>query len=163
MSKHMEQYDWYQPHLAWLGCENGAEPRRADLRDADLRGANLTGANLRDVDLRDANLRGADLSGADLRDVDLSGADLSGANLRGANLRDVDLPSFQKWNVTWRISGTTTVSIGCKTKTIAEWDEWFAGNDEYSTSRNTADFERIEAAYQHAKRMVQIHQKYSGA
>ena len=128
MSKHMEQYDWCQPHLAWLGYENGVEPNRADLRDADL------------------------------RDADLRGADLSRAKLTGANL-----PSFQKWKVTWRISETTTVSIGCKTKTITEWDEWFAGEKEYSTSRNTADFERIEAAYQHAKRMVEIHQKYSGA
>jgi len=163
MAEHMEQYDWCQPHLAWIGYENGIKPRRADLRGADLRDADLTGANLRDANLRDANLSRANLRGANLRDANLRDADLTGADLSRADLTGANLPSFQKWKVTWRISETTTVSIGCKTKTITEWDEWFAGEKEYSTSRNTADFERIEAAYQHAKRMVEIHQKYSGA
>jgi len=43
---------------------------------------------------------------------------------------------------------------------LTEWDAWFASDEEYETPRNTADFERIEAAYQHARRMVEIYQKY---
>ena len=74
------------------------------------------------------------------------------------DLSDADLPAYHKWTVTWRTDGRITV--GCKSKSIAEWDEWFASDEEYETPRNTADFERIEAAYQHARRMVEIYQKY---
>jgi len=88
-----------------------------------------------------------------LRDADLRGADLRDADLRGANL-----PIYQKWTVTWRIDGQ--IYIGCKSKSLTEWDAWFASDEEYETPRNTADFERIEAAYQHARRMVEIYQKY---
>ena len=88
-----------------------------------------------------------------LRDADLRGADLRDADLRGA-----DLPIYQKWTVTWRIDGQ--IYIGCKSKSLTEWDAWFASDEEYETPRNTADFERIEAAYQHARRMVEIYQKY---
>ena len=138
--------DALQVHLDWLnglGGERLSTPRRFDLSGAFLRGADL---------------RGADLSDADLRGADLSDADLRGAFLRGADLRGADLPTYQKWLVMWRTDGR--ISIGCKTKTSAEWDTWFAGNEEYQTPRDTADFERIEAAYQHAKRMLEIWQKY---
>ena len=94
-----------------------------------------------------------DLSLANLICANLSGAYLSGANLSGA-----DLPVYQKWFVTWQTNGI--IKIGCKEKTVAEWDVWFASDETYETERNTADFERIEAAYQHAKRMVEIYQKY---
>ena len=152
---------------------SGANLSRANLSDANLSGANLRGANLHDANLSDANLSSADLYGAYLRGADLSGANLrdaylSGANLRGANLHDAnlssadlssaDLPTYQKWCVTWQTNGT--IKIGCKEKTVAEWDVWFASDETYETERNTADFERIEAAYQHAKRMVEIYQKY---
>ena len=133
--------DALQAHRAWLNDEGGerlSTPWRFVLRDADLLDAVLRGA-----DLRDADLRGADLRGADLRDADL----------RGANL-----PIYQKWTVTWRIDGQ--IYIGCKSKSLTEWDAWFASDEEYETPRNTADFERIEAAYQHARRMVEIYQKY---
>jgi len=136
----------------------------ADLYEADLRGADLRGADLRGADLRGANLREANLSGADLYDADLSGADLRGADLRGADLRGANLreatwvPTYQKWAVSWNSGGE--VSIGCKTKTIEDWDVWFAGTEEYQTRRNTAEFARIEAAYQHAKRMYEIWKQY---
>ena len=141
----------------------GADLSDADLRDADLSDADLSDADLRDADLRGAVLRGAVLRGAVLRDAVLSGAvlrgaDLSDADLRGAVLSGAVLPAYHKWTVTWRTDGRITV--GCKSKSIAEWDEWFASDEEYETPRNTADFERIEAAYQHAKRMVEIYQKY---
>ena len=135
----------------------------ADLYGAYLRGADLSGANLRDAYLSGANLRGANLHDANLSSADLYGADLSGANLSGANLSSADLygadlPVYQKWFVTWQTNGI--IKIGCKEKTVAEWDVWFASDETYETERNTADFERIEAAYQHAKRMVEIYQKY---
>ena len=151
--------------LETLGIENLPDEWqwRIDLSGANLSGANLSRANLICADLSGANLRGANLhdanlSSADLYGADLSGANLSGANLSGANLSGADLPVYQKWFVTWQTNGI--IKIGCKEKTVAEWDVWFASDETYETERNTADFERIEAAYQHAKRMVEIYQKY---
>ena len=75
-----ETFEWYGPHLAWLGYEVGFDSKKADLRSADLRSADLNYADLRNADLRNADLRNADLNYADLRS----------ANLRLANLRSAD-------------------------------------------------------------------------
>ena len=93
-----------------------------------------------------------------LSSADLYGANLHDANLSDANLSSADLPTYQKWCVTWKTNGA--IKIGCKEKTVAEWDSWFAGDEIFETERDTADFERIEAAYQHAKRMAEIYRKY---
>ena len=127
----------------------------ADLGGANLRGADLRGANLESADLGGANLGGANLGSANLRGADLGSADLGGANLGGANLRDADLggvknketatlPIFCKWN--FGIKGNLIV-IGCKEKTIEQWDLWFDSEEEYSTSRDTEDFKQIQAIY----------------
>ena len=39
------------------------------------------------------------------------------------------------------------VKIGCKEKTIEQWDAFFASTDEYETKRGTDDFNRIHAHY----------------
>ena len=140
---------------------SGADLSGANLSGADLRGANLRGANLIDANLRGANLRGADLSGADLRgadlrganliDADLRGADLSGANLRGADLSGAKnkeqayLPIFCKWSHC--IIGNK-IKVGCKEKTIEEWEVFFNSNEEYETSRNSEDFKQIQAVFE---------------
>jgi len=149
----------------------GAYLRHADLRHADLRGADLSGAYLRGADLSGAYLSGADLSGADLsgaylrhadlRHADLRGADLSGAYLRHADLRHADLrgadlsgaknkeqaclPIFCKWSHC--IIGDK-IKIGCKEKTIEEWEVFFGSNEEYETSRNIEDFKQIQAVFE---------------
>jgi hypothetical protein len=74
--EHLQQYEWYEKHLAWLGYDVDAKPEQANLREADLREADLYRA-----DLRYANLCEADLYRADLREVDLRGADLRYADL----------------------------------------------------------------------------------
>jgi hypothetical protein len=116
----------------------------ADLRNAVLRNADLRSAVLSDADLRSAVLSGADLSGADLSGAVLSGADLSGADLSGADLSDAVLPIYSKWNVSIQ---EDKIKIGCKVKSIEEWDLWFCSNLEYSTKRNSGDFKRIQANY----------------
>lgn len=160
---------------------SGVDLRDANFSGADLVDANFSGANLRAANFSGANLRAANFSGADLayadlidadsRGADFSGANFSGANLRGANfstadlaaadLRGAKLPTYSKWIVTWRIDGI--INIGCKSKSIAEWDEWFASRETFETERNTANFERIEAEYQHARRMIEIYQKYEAS
>ena len=117
----------------------------ADLRGANLGSADLGGANLRDADLGGADLVGANLRGANLRDADLGGANLGSANLRGVkNKETATLPIFCKWN--FGIKGNLIV-IGCKEKTIEQWDLWFDSEEEYSTSRDTEDFKQIQAIY----------------
>jgi len=132
-----------------------ADLRGANLRGAELRGAELRGANLIDADLRGADLIDADLIDADLIDADLRGAELRGANLRGANLRGANLrgakntenaymPLFCKWS--YSILGDK-IQIGCETRTIEEWDEFFASTEELLTKRGTEEFKQIEAIY----------------
>ena len=122
----------------------------ADLRGADLRGAGLRGAYLFDAYLIDADLIDADLIDADLRGAELRGANLRGANLRGANLRGAKntenayMPLFCKWS--YSILGDK-IQIGCETRTIEEWDEFFASTEELLTKRGTEEFKQIEAIY----------------
>ena len=122
----------------------------ADLYNANLYNANLEDANLRNADLRNANLINANLEDADLRNANLYNANLYNANLRGANLEDAKnketaiLPIFCKWS--YGIKGDLII-IGCKEKTIEQWDLWFDSEEEYSTSRGTDEFKQIEAIY----------------
>ena len=119
--------------------KSNANLRGANLRGADLRGADLRGADLSDADLSGANLIGANLIGANLSDANLIGADLS-----GANLSDADLPIFCKWSISIK---NDLINIGCKSKSIKDWDVWFNSNETFDTDRNTDDFKRIYANY----------------
>lgn len=142
-------------HEMWLNNQDGGQ--RADLRNADLRDADLSGANLIDADLRYANLSGANLSYAnlsyadlcyaDLSNANLSGADLIGANIRGANLIGANLigaaiPMFCKW---WTGIVDDKIKIGCKVKSIEEWEEFLNSDEVIQTPRNTPEFKQIEA------------------
>ena len=81
--------------------------------------------------------------------ANLNYANLNDANLRNAkNKENAILPIFCKWS--YGIKGDL-IMIGCKQKTIEEWDIWFNSNEEYSTSRNTDDFKQIEAVYNSLK------------
>ena len=92
-----------------------------------------------------ANLEYANLEYANLRNANLINANLRSANLRGAkNKETAILPIFCKWS--YGIKGDLII-IGCKQKTIEEWDIWFNSNEEYSTSRGTDEFKQIEAIY----------------
>jgi len=83
--------------------------------------------------------------GANLRGANLEGANLRGANLRGAkNKEQAYLPMFCKWSNA--IIGDK-IKIGCKEKTIEEWDLFFASDETYETDRNTEDFKQIQAVY----------------
>ena len=127
----------------------GADLEGADLRNADLRNSNLVGADLRNADLEGANLRNADLRYADLINSNLRNSNLVGADLKCAkNKETAILPIFCKWS--YGIKGDL-IMIGCKQKTIEEWDIWFNSNEECSTSRNTDDFKQIEAVYNSLK------------
>jgi hypothetical protein len=122
----------------------------------------LRSANLRSADLSSADLSSADLSSADLYSADLYSADLYSANLSSANLRSADLslvknkekanlPIYCKWSHS--VIGDK-IQIGCKTKTIKEWDSFFVSDEVYSTERNTDDFKQIQAVYESYKAYI---------
>ena len=129
---------------------NYANLDSANLDSANLRSANLCSANLYSANLESANLDSANLRSANLDSANLYSANLYSANLYSANLRSVlnketaYLPIFCKWS--FSIAGEK-IQIGCKTKTIEEWDLFFASNEVYSTERNTDDFKQIQAVY----------------
>ena len=77
--------------------------------------------------------------------ANLSGAYLSRANLSGAKVKETYFEPQSKYHVMHREDGM--VKIGCKEKTIEQWDAFFASTDEYETKRGTDDFNRIHAHY----------------
>ena len=118
-----------------------------DLRYADLRYANLRGTNLRGADLRGANLRGANLGCADLC----------------ASLVRVfsGLYIYQCWAIV-SDKGIPWVRMGCKWKTVEEWDSIGIrnsnpgqfpddGSDESERRVRAFEFARAEALLMAAK------------
>ena len=128
------------------------EGEKATIKDAVEQavkvGANLYGANLDGARLVGANLYGARLVGARLVGANLDGANLDGANLDGANLDGARLPIYCKWS---HSIVNNKIIIGCKEKTIEEWDLFFASDKVYETKRNTEDFKQIQAVYESYK------------
>ena len=96
-----------------------------------------------------ADLYGAYLSGAYLSGADLSRADLSRANLSGAYLSGATMPIFCKWNTHGIVDGK--VRIGCETRSIKDWDSFFASDEVITTPRNTDEFKQIRAVYESYK------------
>ena len=123
-------------------------------------GANLRFANLRFANLEDANLIGANLEGANLRGANLIGANLRDANLEGANLEGANLPLYCKWSTS---IVNDSIQIGCKTKTVKEWNEFFKSDTVFDTERDTEDFARIEAMYKANKAYLQHMKKFNKA
>ena len=113
------------------------------------KGAYLSGANLYGAYLSGAYLSRADLSGAYLSGADLSRADLSRANLSGAYLSGATMPIFCKWNTHGIVDGK--VRIGCETRSIKDWDSFFASDEVITTPRNTDEFKQIRAVYESYK------------
>jgi len=119
----------------------------ASLVGASLVGARLDGARLNGAILDGASLNGAILNGAILDGARLDGASLVGARLNGASLVGARLPIYCQWPVTHTVAPDLLVHIGCKSKSVVDWDAWFAGSDEYDTPRDSDDFKRIRANY----------------
>jgi hypothetical protein len=91
-----------------------------------------------------AFLGGAFLGGEFLGGEFRGGAFRGGAFLGGAFLGGSTwIRPF--WHVLVHEDGQ--ISVGCKRKTRAEWDAWFAGTEVYSHQRNTDEFRRIHGSY----------------
>ena len=91
----------------------------------------------------------ANFSGADLHGADLSGADLRRADLSGAlNKETAYIPIYCRWSHS--VKGDK-IQIGCKQKTIEEWDLFFASDETFSTQRGTDEFKQIQAVFESYK------------
>lgn len=86
----------------------------------------------------------------------LRGVNLTGANLEGVDLTDATLSVFSKWNVSYKLNSKSfetsdlnevIIIIGCKEKTIQEWDYWFNSDKEFETRRDTKEFKQIQGNY----------------
>jgi hypothetical protein len=146
--------------LKYANLENAnlenANLRGADLRCANLRGANFRGSNLRGADLINSDIRYANFIGSNLIGANLSNSDIRYANFIGSNLIDADLsnaknkeiaylPIYCKWSHS--IIGDK-IQIGCKEKTIEEWENFFNSDDVLVTERNTYEFKQIQAVFE---------------
>jgi hypothetical protein len=125
-----------------------ANLENAYLYNANLYNANLENANLNNAYLYNANLENANLENANLYNANLYNANLYNANLENANLENAYLPLWCKWSFGFI---NDLIKIGCKEKSIEDWDAWFASTEEYSTKRGTEEFKRIQASYEAAK------------
>ena len=102
-------------------------------------------ADLSYADLSSADLRYADLRSADLRSADLSSADLSSADLSSAKNKELSYLTMRaKWDFYFNDG---KIGIGCKVKSIKEWDAFFKSSEKFETPRDSEDFKRIEASY----------------
>ena len=75
---------------------------------------------------------------------DLRGSDLSNSE----NKEFAYLPIFCKWSNS--IIGDK-IQIGCKQKTIEEWEDWFNSDETFETERGTDDFKQIQAVFESYK------------
>ena len=94
----------------------------------------------------DGDIR-ATVEAAAKRRISCFRAILVGASLVGASLVGARLPIYCQWPVTHTVAPDLLVHIGCKSKSVVDWDAWFSGSDEYDTPRDSDDFRRIRASY----------------
>jgi len=81
---------------------------------------------------------------ATLRDA-LIDAVKNRANLSRADLFGADLQPFCKWNISII---DENIKIGCKIKSINDWDVFFNSTKEYETKRGTEEFKKIQAVFE---------------
>lgn len=65
---------------------------------------------------------------------------------------------FCKWKV-YLNESKNSVKIGCKERTIEEWDEWFASDKEDETKRGTDSFKKIEESYKIARFAIKLEKR----
>jgi len=51
------------------------------------------------------------------------------------------------------------IKIGCKIKTLKEWDDWFSSDATFDTKRDTEQFRKIYKSFLMAKAAIEIEAK----
>ena len=70
----------------------------------------------------------------------------------------ISSPTRCKWHVLID-SKENKIHIGCESRTVEEWDAFFASDDTIETERDTEQFRRIEKAYKVAKYALELEQE----
>jgi len=125
------------------GDFSGGDFRGGDFRSGNFRSGNFLGGNFLGGDFLGGNFLGGNFLGGNF-----FGGDFSGGDFRGGLM----MPSC-KW--VYGITPKGKIKIGCKEKTVKEWDIWFKSSETYSTERNTVAFKKIKACYKIAKIYLQ--------
>jgi hypothetical protein len=114
----------------------------------EFRGGYFLGGEFRGGEFRGGYFLGGEFLGGEF----LGGEFRGGYFLGGEFLGGVMNPHCK-----WRVCGVMPdgrVKIGCKEKTMEEWDAWFAGTEEFETKRGTKDFAKIHAMFLSLKAYV---------
>jgi len=130
-------------YLIW----NGGDFLGGDFLGGDFRGGNFRGGNF-----RGGNFLGGDFLGGNFLGGNFLGGDFCGGNFRGGNFLGGTMMPHNKWRCGVESNGL--IRIGCKVKSMQEWDSWFAGNETFSTPRGTKEFAKIQANYLAVKTYV---------
>jgi hypothetical protein len=177
----LSEADLYKAYLYGSNLSNtslvnsrlvSANLSHANLSHADLLYSHLVGADLSHANLSGANFDSSRLIYSTLYEANFRGANLVATNLIRTNFQNTKLtnafiPIFSKRNLTFcsknqkatieNISlSDIQIKIGCKEKSIPEWDAWFSGSEEYEIKRGTFEFRQIEAHYK-AYRAYLVH------
>jgi len=62
-----------------------------------------------------------------------------------------------KWSYGQDCEGN--IIIGCKRKTVEEWELWFESNEEFDTKRDTEEFKKIQACFEATKSYINFLKK----
>jgi uncharacterized protein YjbI with pentapeptide repeats len=110
----------------------------------DFLGGNFLGGNFLGGNFLGGNFRGGNFFGGDFLGGNFFGGDFFGGDFLGGLM----IPHC-KWVYGQDCDGK--IIIGCKRKTIQEWEEWFAGTEEFDSKRGSEDFKKIQACFEATK------------
>jgi uncharacterized protein YjbI with pentapeptide repeats len=88
--------------------------------------------------------------GKTLKEIDLSKKDLSGINFDNSRFYNNYL---SKWNIGFDLI-SKNIKIGCKEKTISEWNKWFKAKEKYEAEPGSKDYRLIENGFKMASKWL---------
>ena len=103
---------------------------------------------------KSGNFLGGNFLGGNFWGGNFLGGDFLGGNFRGGNFRGGLMMPNCKWVYGQDCEGR--IIIGCKKKTLEEWDVWFSGTEEFDTKRGTEDFKKIQACFEATKAYIKF-------
>ena len=142
----VEMTDW-----GWVIWKGG------DFRGGDFLGGNFLGGDFRGGDFLGGNFRGGNFLGGNFRGGDFRGGNFLGGDFLGGDFLGGLMMPHCKWIYGQDCEGN--IIIGCKRMKIEEWEEWFAGTEEFETRRDTEAFKKIQACFEATKAFIQFMKK----
>jgi len=93
--------------------------------------------------------RGGYFRGGEFLGGEFLGGEFLGGYFRGGYFLGGIMMPLCKW--VYGFDNEGKIKIGCKSKSLEEWQKWFDSDEEYSTKRGTEDFKKIRACFEAAK------------